>query len=198
MFIGLTGGIASGKSTVSKMVEDMGVPVIDADKVAREVVEPGSEALEKIRNHFGSTILNEDGTLARKKLGAIIFQDPKERQVLNGIVHPAVRKRMEEWKQHYLNEGHQTIVYDIPLLFESNLFHLVDKVIVVYVDYETQLKRLMERDQAGEQDAIQRIASQMPLAEKREQADYIIDNSYSLEETKKQLEGILKECTRKK
>ncbi|MFC0469514.1 dephospho-CoA kinase [Halalkalibacter kiskunsagensis] len=192
MFIGLTGGIASGKSTVSEMIQTKGIPVIDADKIAREVVEPGTKALQAITDHFGQGVINHDGTLARKKLGSIIFEDPNERDILNQIVHPAVRNRMEELKIKAVNEGAETIVYDIPLLFESNLFHLVDKVLLVYVDEQTQLYRLLERDQAGVEDAKQRIASQMSLLSKREKADAIIDNSFTLEETKQQLDAILK------
>ncbi len=192
MLIGLTGGIASGKSTVSKMIEARGIPVIDADQIAREVVEKGSETLQKIVDYFGTEILNEDGTLARKKLGAIVFQDKEKREALNAIIHPAIRKRMLEKKEELLARGEKTIVFDIPLLYENNLFHLVDKVLLVYVDEKTQLKRLMERDRAGEKDARRRIASQMPLAEKRERADAIIDNSGTIEETEKQLDAILK------
>jgi dephospho-CoA kinase len=193
MFIGLTGGIASGKSTVSKMIQSKGIPLIDADKIARDVVEPGTEALRAITEHFGKAVLNEDGTLARKKLGTIIFEEPKEREILNQIVHPAVRNRMNELKTQLLDEGAKTIVYDIPLLFESNLFHLVDKVLLVYVDEETQFSRLLKRDKAGIDDAKQRIASQMSLRDKREKADAFIDNSFTLEETKKQLDVILKQ-----
>jgi len=192
LFIGLTGGIASGKSTVSAMLRSYSIPVIDADQAAREVVEPGTETLARIVDHFGPDVLNKDGTLARKKLGAIIFQDEAERKVLNGIIHPAVRKRMAEWKDDYLAQGETTIVYDIPLLFESELFYLVDKVLLVYVDQQTQLSRLMARDQAGESDARKRIASQMPLEEKRKQADAVVDNSGSKEETEAQLKEILR------
>ncbi|MCL7747764.1 dephospho-CoA kinase [Halalkalibacter alkaliphilus] len=195
MLIGLTGGIASGKSTVSEIIQSKGIPVIDADQISREVVEPKTEALQLIREHFGQSVINEDGTLARKKLGEIIFKHPEERQILNQIVHPAVRKRMSELKERYVEEGEKTIVFDIPLLFESDLFHLVDKVLLVYVDEETQLKRLMKRDMAGEQDAKLRIASQMPLQKKRERADAIIDNSSTVEETRRQLEEILDEWT---
>jgi dephospho-CoA kinase len=193
MFIGLTGGIASGKSTVSKMIQAKGIPIIDADKIAREVVEPGTKALQAIIQHFGKVVLNEDGTLARKKLGSIIFEVPEERAILNQIVHPAVRNRMNELKNQMLDEGAKTIVYDIPLLFESNLFYLVDKVLLVYVDEKTQLSRLLARDQAGYNDARQRIASQMSLRDKRDKADAIIDNSFTLKETKEQLDAILKQ-----
>ncbi|KHF41038.1 dephospho-CoA kinase [Halalkalibacter okhensis] len=195
MLIGLTGGIASGKSTVSLLIKGKGIPVIDADQISREVVEPGTKALQLISEHFGQSVINEDGTLARKKLGEIIFEHPKEREVLNQIVHPAVRDRMNELKEKYVEAGEKTIVFDIPLLFESDLFHLVDKVLLVYVDEWTQLKRLMERDKAGEKDAKLRIASQMPLKKKRARADAIIDNSSTVEETKRQLENILKEWT---
>lgn len=193
MFIGLTGGIASGKSTVSAMLRSYSIPVIDADQAARDVVEPGTETLARIVDHFGQGVLNEDGTLARKKLGAIIFQDEAERKALNGVIHPAVRKRMAEWKDHYLAQGETTIVYDIPLLFESELFYLVDKVLLVYVDQQTQLSRLMSRDQAGEADARKRIASQMSLEEKRKRADAVIDNSGTKVETEAQLKEILQQ-----
>ncbi|GAE27913.1 dephospho-CoA kinase [Halalkalibacter wakoensis JCM 9140] len=191
MLIGLTGGIASGKSTVSSIIKSKGIPIIDADQIAREVVEPGSKTLQEIVKHFGQGILNEDGTLARKKLGAIIFNQPKERQTLNQMIHPAVRQRMQEQKEKFMEAGEKTIVFDIPLLYESDLFHLVEKVLLVYVDETTQLRRLMQRDQAGEDDAKSRMASQMPLVQKRERADAIIDNSGTIEETIKQLENIL-------
>ncbi|MDT8859429.1 dephospho-CoA kinase [Alkalihalobacillus sp. MEB130] len=193
MLIGLTGGIASGKSTVSKMIQAKGIPIIDADQIAREVVEPGTKALQLISEHFGQGVLNEDGTLARKKLGAIIFEQPKERDILNQIVHPAVRNRMNELKDQYIHEGHQTIVFDIPLLYESDLFSLVDKVLLVFVDEATQLLRLVARDQAGESDARRRISSQIPLKQKRKRADAIIDNSGTIEETKNQLETIFRQ-----
>lgn len=192
MFIGLTGGIASGKSTVSEMIKARGIPVIDADKIARDVVKRGSETLQQIVDYFGEDILNEDGSLARKKLGAIVFQDEEKRKKLNAIIHPAIRKQMLLERDQHVANGEKTIVFDIPLLYESNLFHLVDKVLLVYVDEETQLKRLIERDQAGEEDARRRIASQMPLAKKRERADAIIDNSGTIEETEAQLDDILK------
>ncbi|NEU29868.1 dephospho-CoA kinase [bacterium LRH843] len=197
MLIGLTGGIASGKSTVSNMIRSIGIPIIDADAVAREVVQPGTETLLAIRNHFGRDILNEDGTLARKKLGSIIFKDPIQRDVLNNIVHPAIRKRMNELKDHYQKIGEKTIVYDIPLLYESNLFHLVDKILLVYVDEHTQLQRLIERDQAGEEDARQRISSQMRISDKRLRADAVIDNSGTISETEAQLKAILEKWSLK-
>ncbi|MCM3759680.1 dephospho-CoA kinase [Alkalihalobacillus oceani] len=175
------------------MLRSYSIPVIDADQAARDVVEPGTDTLARIVDHFGPGVLNEDGTLARKTLGAIIFQDEAERKALNAIIHPAVRQRMAEWKDDYLAQGETTIVYDIPLLFESELFYLVDKVLLVYVDQQTQLSRLMARDQAGEADARKRIASQMSLEEKRKRADAVIDNSGTKGETEAQLKEILQQ-----
>ncbi len=178
------------------MIQARQIPIIDADKIAREVVERGTETLRKMTDYFGEEILNEDGTLARKKLGVIVFSDQKKRETLNEIVHPAIRKRMMDLKEQHLANGAKTIVFDIPLLYESKLFHLVDKVLLVYVDYDTQIKRLMERDQAGEDDARRRIASQIPLEEKQGRADAIIDNSGTIEQTKAQLDRILEEWIR--
>ncbi|MDV2684802.1 dephospho-CoA kinase [Alkalihalophilus lindianensis] len=191
MRIGLTGGIASGKSTVSNWLNEWGYPIIDADKIAREVVEPGESAYQEIVRHFGKEILLEDQSINRKKLGSIIFNDEHERKALNGIVHPAVRKKMLAQKERYEASGHQTVIFDIPLLFESDLFHLVDKVMLVYVDEQTQLERLINRDQAGKEDALARISSQFPLKDKRERADAVINNSGSLEETASQVKMIL-------
>lgn len=192
MVIGLTGGIASGKSTVSTMLRDLDIPVVDADLIAREVVEVGEEAYEKIVELFGNDVLAADRTLDRKKLGAIIFTDEKERQKLNNIVHPAVRKKMTDDLQKYKNLGHETIVLDIPLLFESNLTHMVEKVILVYVDIEQQTERLKKRDQFSLEEASARIAAQMPLKDKIKLADAVIDNNNSKEATKDQLVTILK------
>lgn len=192
MIIGLTGGISSGKSTVAKMFAELGIPVVDADRIAREVVEPGEEAYEKIVVHFGADILNEDRTINRKKLGAIIFNNEEERKVLNSIVHPAVRKKMLEQKERYLQEGYEHVVLDIPLLFESKLTHFVDKTLLVYVDEDVQLARLMARDKLTKEEAQSRIKAQMPLIEKKKLADEVIDNNESLEKTEQQLRDILK------
>lgn len=192
MIIGLTGGIASGKSFIAKELEKKGFPVIDADKVAREVVEPGEEAFKKIVKTFGKEVVAEDGTLLRKKLGEIIFSDEEKREMLNNIVHPAIRERMLHKKEQLEKEGAEVIVLDIPLLIENKSFHVVDKVLLVYVDEDVQKKRLMERDKRGEEDANNRITSQMPLKEKRAYADAIIDNNGTKEESIRQLDEILK------
>jgi dephospho-CoA kinase len=191
VIIGLTGGIASGKSTVANMLKVLGIPVIDADEEARLAVEKGEEAYEKIVSFFGKDILLPDGSIDRKKLGNIIFPDAEKRKVLNSIVHPAVRKKMLQKKEQYIFSGHKWIVMDIPLLFESNLTHMVDRTIVVYVDQETQLKRLMSRNGFSEEEARARISSQLPLDEKIKWADAVIDNNGSITETKAQLIDIL-------
>ncbi|UZH06308.1 dephospho-CoA kinase [Heyndrickxia coagulans] len=189
--IGLTGGIASGKSTVSNMLKAKGFTIVDADIAARKVVEPGEPAYEQIIEAFGEGILLEDLTIDRKKLGALIFADEALRMKLNSIVHPAVRAWMTREKDRAIENGEKTVFLDIPLLFESRLTYMVERTILVYVDEETQLKRLMARNGLSEKEAQMRIRAQMPLSEKKALADAVIDNNGSPEETKKQLEKIV-------
>ena len=196
--VGLTGGIASGKSTVSNMLKDLGITVIDADIEARRVVERGEDAYEQIVLHFGKAILHEDGSINREKLGEIIFNNEDERMILNGIVHPAVRKSMIEKKEAAISQGESLIVLDIPLLFESKLTNLVEETILVYVNEEVQLERLMKRNQYSKSEALARIRSQMPLNEKKQLADFIIDNNGSIQQTEKQLNRILSQIGQKK
>lgn len=191
LIIGLTGGIASGKSTIAKMFMEAGIPVVDADIVAREVVEVGQPAYHKIIQSFGEEILQEDNTINRKKLGSIIFHQEEKRLLLNSIVHPAVQQSIENKKEKYIKEGHEIVVLDIPLLLESEERYGIDKILTVYVDKETQLTRLMNRNQLSEAEAKARIASQMPLGEKVQLADEYIDNSGTVEESKEQLIQIL-------
>ena len=185
--IGVTGGIASGKSSVSKWLVSKGYPVIDADVAARKVVEPGMPALDEIKKVFGPDICLTNGTLDRKKLGAIVFSDSEKRLMLNRIVHPAVRKWMTEETEKAIQRGATLIFMDIPLLFESNLTHMVEKVILVYVNPEVQLKRLMDRDHYTEEEALARIKAQMPIEDKKELADYIVDNNGEFTRTEEQL-----------
>ncbi|WP_349408112.1 dephospho-CoA kinase [Pseudalkalibacillus sp. SCS-8] len=186
MIVGLTGGIASGKSTISEMIKMFEIPVVDADQIARQVVMPGEKAYEEIVAAFGENIVTDDGTIDRKKLGAIIFNDDQKRKTLNGIVHPAVRKEMLNQKTELLKE-HKDIILDIPLLFESKLTHMVEKTLLVYVHPKTQLERLMARDQSTKEEAQSRIQSQIPLDKKRDWADEIIDNNGTVEESRQQL-----------
>ena len=191
LIIGLTGGIASGKSTVANMLRDKNIPIVDADVVAREVVEMGTDTYKELVREFGEEILNTDKSLNRPKLGSIIFQDETKRQKLNNIMHPSIRTSMKEKTQKYLKEGHEVVVMDIPLLFESKLTHLVDKTLLVYVTKETQLKRLMERNDLTEKEATDRINSQMPLSEKVKLSHAVIDNNGPLTKTEQQLNDIL-------
>ncbi|MDX8342105.1 dephospho-CoA kinase [Rossellomorea sp. YZS02] len=192
--IGLTGGIASGKSTVSTMLNEKGYTIIDADLASRMVVEVGQPAYLAIVEEFGDTILHEnDSTINREKLGQIIFNSEEKRKKLNSIVHPAVRSMMLQHKDEAIAVGKSTIFLDIPLLFESNLTWMVERTLLVYVNEETQLTRLMERNHFNREDAEARIASQFPLKDKVNLADAVIDNNGSLQETKEQIEALLVE-----
>ncbi|MBS4199940.1 dephospho-CoA kinase [Bacillus sp. FJAT-49732] len=189
--IGLTGSIASGKSTVSNMLKDRGFTILDADIAARVVVEPGQKAYHQIIETFGHEIVNSDDTINRSKLGSIIFNDEEKRKMLNSIVHPTVRECLNDWKIQALEEGKKTIIYDIPLLYESNLTYLVEKVVVVFVDEDVQLKRLLNRNGLTEEEALARIRSQLPLREKKERADAVIDNNGTIDETERQVNELI-------
>jgi len=191
MIIGLTGSIASGKSTVANMLKEMGFPIIDADLVARIVVEKGTATLETIIETFGTEVIHEDGTLNREELGALIFSDPSKRKQLNDIIHPAIREEMVAQRQQLLQQGHPVIIMDIPLLFESRLQSFVDKILVVTVTEQKQLERLMARNDFTHEEAKLRIQSQLPMSVKEEGADAVIYNNGTVEETKQQLVKIL-------
>jgi dephospho-CoA kinase len=191
LVIGLTGGIASGKSTVSNMFKEMGITVIDADVEARLAVQKGESAYVKIVEAFGEEILLPDGEIDRQKLGSIIFHHTDKRQILNQIVHPEVRKRMYSQIDEAQAKEERVVVLDIPLLFESKLTHMAEKTLLVYVDEDIQLERLMQRNQLSKQEAEARIQSQMPLAEKVNLADAVINNNGSIENTKQQLLALL-------
>jgi len=191
MILGLTGGIATGKSTVTGMLRERGIPVIDADQIARDVVEPGKPAYEAIVTHFGREILLADGQIDRKKLGEIVFSDESERQKLNAIVHPEVRRVMREEAEAAEKNGASIVFMDIPLLFESKLQHMVDKIVVVYAPAHMQLARMMERDEMQEEQAQKRLRAQLPIDQKKAEADFLIDNSRSREEAERQVEEML-------
>ncbi|HJV34053.1 dephospho-CoA kinase [Geomonas sp.] len=180
--IGLTGGIASGKSSAAIILERLGAAVVDADQLAREVVAPGEEALERIVESFGAGVLNSDGTLNRAALGQIVFADPAARRTLEGITHPAIRKRADERLSRLREAGVAVTFYVAPLIYEAGLEGRFDEIWVVYLDQETQLKRLMARDGSDEEAARARIASQMPMEEKKKLGKVVIDNSGSRED----------------
>lgn len=193
MIIGLTGSIATGKSTVAAMLKEYGLPIVDADLVARQVVEPGSETLAKIAEAFGEDVIKEDGTMNREKVGSIIFHEPDKRLVLNNIIHPAIRAEMLRQRDEHIANGEKHVVMDIPLLFESKLQHFVEKILVVSVKEEIQLARLMERNGLSEEEARARIATQLPVRVKVEGADAVVFNDGTIERSKEQLAHILKD-----
>ena len=188
--IGLTGGIASGKSTVLTYFKDKGIPYIDADIVAREVVEPGTEGLEAIVDAFGSNVLHDDGTLNREALGAIVFHNEEKRQLLNGCLKTHIRNRIMELTGHYELNRTAVLIYDIPLLIEGEWYTMMDEVWLVYVNESIQIERLMSRNRFSKEDALARIKSQMRLDDKRSFADVIIDNSGTPQALTAQLDTI--------
>lgn len=193
MIIGLTGSIASGKSTISQLLEDKGFHIIDADLVARKVVEPGTSTLIEISKQFGNEVIHPDGTLNREALGTLIFHNPSKRKQLNELMHPAIRQEMLAQRDQLKKQGMETIIMDIPLLFESKLQHFVEKILVVSVTEDIQLERLIKRNSLSEEEAKVRISSQLPVSEKEKAADAVIYNNGSIEESKIQLERILEE-----
>lgn len=187
LIIGLTGGIASGKSTISRMIMEFGFPIVDADIVAREIVEIGEDTYLKIIEVFGEVILQEDRTLNRQALGSIIFHNEEKRLLLNSIMHPAIRKRIEKHKNTYLSNGYKNVILDIPLLLESEERYNVDKIVVVSINQDAQLERLMKRNNLSMSDAKARINSQMKISDKVLLADEVIDNNGTIEGSKRQL-----------
>jgi dephospho-CoA kinase len=191
LLVGLTGSIATGKSTVSAMFAHQGARVIDADLLSREVAMPGQPAYARIVEEFGSQLVQDDGSLDRKALGAIVFADPARRKRLEEITHPAIGARQQRILSVLDEEGFEGIVlWDAALLFESGGVAKMDRVVVVFADPETERARLMERDGLSLADARARIASQMPIAEKAKLADHVIDNSGSREETERQVRAV--------
>ena len=187
--VGLTGGIASGKSTISNYFKDQEITVIDADRIAHEVMKAGEPTVEEIRQAFGDQVIQEDGEIDRDKLGAIVFDSDEKRDTLNRIVHGEIRKLIKEQKDQLIEENHPLIVLDIPLLFEAGYKDEVDEVLLVYVDRETQIERLLTRDShLTRQDAINRIQAQMSLEEKVKRADIKINNERTIEDTIQQVE----------
>ena len=191
--IGLTGNIACGKSLVADVFRQLGARVIDADQIARLVVKPEEAAWHDIVEKFGEGILNPDKTIDRKKLGDIVFNDEEKRQELNRITHPRIREKIKELLKGYESEGVEVTILEAALIVEGGgLIPLLDALVVVTADEESQIKRLRERKGFSREAAISRIRSQMPQEEKVKHADYVIDNSGTPEETRGQVEEIWK------
>ena len=189
--VGLTGGIASGKSTVAAVLRGLGAAIINADDLSREVVQPGQDAWKEIIDTFGADILQEDKTLDRRKLRKILCDNHEARKRLEAIIHPRVRALAEKNIRELAAAGSSVIVYEVPLLFEAQIHLWLRPVILVACDIETQKQRLLERDHLTELEAQQHLDAQMSLAEKRKLADYVIENDGTLEELEQQVRAVL-------
>lgn len=193
---GLTGGIATGKSTVSAVFEEAGARLVDADRIAREVVRKRSSAWRDIVAHFGDEVLLGDGEIDRKRLAAIVFNNPSEQRVLESIVHPRVKQEVDRRVDSIRREAPDVLVIlDIPLLFEAGMQRGLDAVIVVYAPERLQLERLMDRDGLTESEAFARIRAQMPIESKKALATHVIDNSGLREHTRKQALALYRQLT---
>ncbi|XP_022770947.1 dephospho-CoA kinase-like [Durio zibethinus] len=194
--VGLTGGIASGKSTVSSMFKYNHIPVVDADVIARDVLKKGTGGYKKVVAAFGPDILQDDGQVDRLKLGRIVFPDASKRQLLNRLLAPYITSGIFLEILKLWIEGHKIIVLDIPLLFEAKMDKWTKPIVVVWVDPETQLQRLIERDNSTEEDARNRINAQMSLDLKRSQADMVLDNTGSLQDLEERFREVLSQVKR--
>jgi len=194
LIMGLTGGIASGKSSAGKIIEKLGGIIVDSDALARKVVMPGEPALVKIVERFGSGVLGEGGALDREGLRDIVFSDDTALSDLNAIVHPAVYREIARAMEEYRRNPNDKILFiDIPLLYESGGEAIVDAVVVVYVDRETQIQRLIARDGFSREEAENRIDKQMSLDEKRDRADFVIDNRGTFDDLERETRRVFRE-----
>jgi dephospho-CoA kinase len=183
--IGLTGGIASGKSIVASVFKELGAIIIDADQIARQVVLPHQPAWKDIVEYFGPEVVNEDKSLNRAKIGDIVYNDPDSLKKLNYFTHPRiVQHYKDELRRIKTEQPDAIVILEVPLLYETNMDKLCQQVVVVWVDRETQIKRLMKRDKMSYEDAVRRVDAQIPLEEKVQLADFVIDNRGSIVETK--------------
>jgi dephospho-CoA kinase len=191
---GLTGGVASGKSTVAQYFQELGAYIIDADRVGHEIIEPGRPAYQEILERFGKDILDSSGHIDRQKLGPTVFADPQQLQLLNAIVHPRIIRRMQELAaQQQRRNPHAVVIVDAALIFESGMGGTLRKVMVAWCRPEQQLQRLMAKTGISREEAERRIQAQMPVEEKRRRADYVIDCSGSKEEASRQAERLFPE-----
>jgi dephospho-CoA kinase len=189
--IGLTGGIASGKSTVAAILRRLGAAIVNADELAREVVQPDTPGWQEIVATFGAEVLQPDRSLDRQKLRKIVFDDPDARKKLEAVIHPRVRALAEQRIKEHAGAGFEIIVYEVPLLFEGNLQNSLRPVVLVAAGIATQKKRLEQRDRLAASEAEKHIAAQMSLEEKRRLADYVIENDGSIEELERQVREVL-------
>jgi dephospho-CoA kinase len=197
LIVGLTGGIASGKSLVARVFNDLGATVIDADRIVHELLEPDQDAWREIIQHFGQDVQRADKTIDRRKLGAIVFSDREKRSWLNACLHPRVFSVYTTQVAHLrMRSPDALLFFDAALLIESGYHRNMDQLIVVYAEPEQQVERLIARDGFTREEALLRIASQMPLSEKRRFADHVVDNSGVREETEQQARELFGQLNR--
>lgn len=193
---GLTGSIAVGKTFVCNVLRELGCHVLDADRTAREVVEPGTDGLRLVVEHFGEDVLNPNGELDRKKLGSIVFADKEKLELLNSIIHPLVIDKQDEWlREMEAADPNGIAIVDAALMIESGGYRRFDKLIVVWCQPDLQIARLIERDKLSEDEAKRRIASQMPQDEKKKYADILIDTSGTREETAERTKDVFRKLS---
>lgn len=190
LVVGLTGGISSGKSTISSWFLQKGIVVLDADQIVKNLQRPNSPLVLKLAEEFGASIVNENGELVRDVLGKIIFYDQEAKELLNAMIHPLVQAKLEEEIERLKKVGEGLVVLDIPLLFESRFEALVDRTVVVYVSPDVQLQRLMKRDQIDREYALAKMNSQMSLDEKRARADYVLINNGTMGQLREQFDHL--------
>ncbi|MEC9488164.1 MAG: dephospho-CoA kinase [Halanaerobium sp.] len=195
MLVGLTGGIASGKSTAVKYLQELGARVIDSDEIAHELLRPGQKSYQKVIQEFGTDIVDRRGRIDRKKLGQIVFANPALLSKLEDLTHPLIIEEINDRVKIMEESEDSPIILDAPLLFETNLDNIVDQVWVVYVQPDIQLKRLLQRDDLTEKEAKNRIDAQLSLDEKKRLADHVLDNSGSKQELKEQIERLWAELS---
>lgn len=191
LVLGVTGGIASGKSTVANMLAELGAPIIDFDLIAREVVLPDKPAFREVIDCFGDQVIGKNGTLDRKSLSGIVFRDPAKRKILESITHPRIFEAfLRQVKEMAQKDPHGIVQAVIPLLFEVNLRHLVHKVLVVYISPHKQVERLTKRDEISNEEANNILKAQMPIDEKVGLADFVIHNEGNVDETRREVKAL--------
>lgn len=189
---GLTGGIATGKSTASALLEGLGIPVIDADQISHGLTEVGKAGYQGIVSHFGTVVLKKDQTLDRKKIAEMVFSDTQKKSELEDILHPLIRQEVQLQKKHYKNRGAELCFYDVPLLFEKNLSQEFNYTVLVWCNRRTQLQRLIERNKLSPAEAEQRINNQLPMIDKVRMANFCLDNSGDILDLEKQIRKLIK------
>lgn len=195
-FLGLTGGIASGKSTADEFFKKKKIPIIDSDLIAHKIMEIGQNGYKAVVDYFGTDILNDDQTINRRKLGGIVFNDKAKLKKLNELTHPLVHQEIKQQMARYRANQKKLVVIDVPLLFESGFESLCNGVLVISITPELQIERLMKRNNFTKKEAIARINNQMPLSEKEKRATYVVANTGTIDDLEKKLSDLLQEIGR--